>query len=119
MLVRSILREEQEKSKKEIRISKDALKKLHEYSYPGNVRELENILRRAIVFSKNFFIKDENIIFQKKEQKKEKYKSRISTKEIISALIKHRGNKSAVAKELQISRTHLYRILKNVLDENM
>lgn len=34
----------------EIGLSADALEKLKSYSYPGNVRELENILERALIF---------------------------------------------------------------------
>ncbi len=34
-----------------VRISSDALDRLHDYAYPGNVRELENLLERAIILS--------------------------------------------------------------------
>jgi transcriptional regulator with GAF, ATPase, and Fis domain len=37
--------------KRLVRISPDALDMLHNYDYPGNVRELENILERAIILS--------------------------------------------------------------------
>jgi len=36
-----------------ISISDDALSMLLNYSYPGNVRELENILQHAVIFSEN------------------------------------------------------------------
>jgi PAS domain S-box-containing protein len=35
------------------RISSDALKVLQEYAFPGNVRELKNILKKAVVMSEN------------------------------------------------------------------
>jgi two-component system response regulator AtoC len=37
--------------KRLVRISRDALAALQDYDYPGNVRELENILERAIILS--------------------------------------------------------------------
>jgi len=35
------------------RISSDALKLLQEYTFPGNVRELKNLLKKAVVMSEN------------------------------------------------------------------
>jgi two-component system response regulator PilR (NtrC family) len=42
-------------------ISPEALKKLNEYSYPGNVRELENILERAVTLCANDRIEPDDI----------------------------------------------------------
>jgi len=41
----------------------DALNKLLEYDYPGNIRELENILKKAMVLSKDNEITRDHIIF--------------------------------------------------------
>ena len=38
------------------RISPDALKILQEYTFPGNVRELKNLLKKAVVMSENEYI---------------------------------------------------------------
>ena len=48
--------------KKEYVLSANALKKLQSYDFPGNVRELENILLRAAIISKKGVIKKEDII---------------------------------------------------------
>jgi two-component system response regulator PilR (NtrC family) len=42
-------------------ISDDAMEKLLEYSYPGNVRELENILERAVTLCSNNRVEPEDI----------------------------------------------------------
>jgi two-component system response regulator PilR (NtrC family) len=42
-------------------ISAAALRKLAEYSYPGNVRELENILERAVTLCANSRIEPDDI----------------------------------------------------------
>lgn len=42
-------------------LSKEALKRLDEYAFPGNVRELENILERAFTLSDNDVIEAEDL----------------------------------------------------------
>ncbi|MHB1686646.1 MAG: sigma-54-dependent transcriptional regulator [Ignavibacteriaceae bacterium] len=43
----------------EISVSADVFKLLNEYSWPGNIRELENVINRAIVLAKDRVIKHE------------------------------------------------------------
>lgn len=43
-------------------ISKSAFEKLKNYPYPGNVRELENIIQRSIIVCKGNVITDEDIV---------------------------------------------------------
>lgn len=56
------------KSKTKIKktLSDEAMKVLMNYHYPGNVRELEHIIERAIIFSDNNVIKADEIIIPKK-----------------------------------------------------
>ncbi|MFZ6646428.1 sigma-54-dependent transcriptional regulator [Undibacterium sp. TJN25] len=44
-----------------ISLSADALQALKEYEFPGNVRELENILERAVAFADNGHIEQEDL----------------------------------------------------------
>ena len=44
-------------------LSEDALAALQEYSFPGNVRELENILQRAATMSEHSLIQRDNLEF--------------------------------------------------------
>ncbi len=48
---------------KNLKITKPALIKLSSYDFPGNVRELENILERAVTFCEGEKIEAENIFF--------------------------------------------------------
>jgi DNA-binding NtrC family response regulator len=46
----------------------DALKKMSEYSWPGNIRELENVVKRAIILTKGNVINPE-LLFEGIEKK--------------------------------------------------
>lgn len=61
-LVEEILRRENERNKMNKSISSEAINKLLNYDFLGNVRELENIIKKAIVLSDKGFLKKEDII---------------------------------------------------------
>ena len=42
-------------------ISEDALEILERYSWPGNIRELENVIERAVLLSKDKFVTEEDL----------------------------------------------------------
>lgn len=86
LLVMHILRKENEKNNKNKMITQEALNKLLDYDYPGNIRELENIIKRAYIFSNDTEIKEEDIEFEIIE-KKEKL---IITEELFRKIIKEK-----------------------------
>lgn len=64
LLVQHLLEKICERNGKKIpRVSEQALRKLQSYNYPGNVRELENILERAVILNPKDFIDTEDIQF--------------------------------------------------------
>lgn len=112
-------------------ISTDAMQALQEYTYPGNVRELENILERAITLCEGDVIRVEDLHLplvssgeeaQPREDKQVPAESGLNLdpvliekeKEVITqALKKTRYNKTAAAKLLGITFRQLrYRIKK-------
>ncbi|MCB9067370.1 MAG: sigma-54-dependent Fis family transcriptional regulator [Calditrichae bacterium] len=61
-LVQYFIKKYSKEANKNIRgIDKKALKELVEYPWPGNVRQLENCIRRAVVLSKGFTISPEDL----------------------------------------------------------
>ena len=121
-LVDHFLRQYNEREKKAIEgISAEAMTKLLQYSFPGNIRELENIIERAVVFADGshvvsadlpFFIeeKTEEDLIDMKSSLSEKIRL-LERKEIRRALKEHGGVKSRAARALGITERMLsYRI---------
>ena len=99
-------------------ISDAALKKLNQYHFPGNVRELQYIIERAIIMSEENEISADDIIFspiesapQKDRELKETNLNMIERNTILKVIEKNNGNISRAAKELGLTRTALYRRL--------
>ncbi len=98
-------------------LSVTALKKLQSYDFPGNVRELENLLERALIFSEGPVIEAVDIDLLVPEPEGEKRESQeilpgslsaIERQAIESALYKWEGNQTKAAQELGISRRTLF-----------
>ncbi len=51
-----------ENNKNISKISREAMKKLENYSYPGNIRELQNIIQRGVILSDSNILEAEDII---------------------------------------------------------
>jgi DNA-binding NtrC family response regulator len=103
-------------------ISKTGMQKLLTHDWPGNIRELEHVLQKAVLFSKgNTVSKDEIDIsieakdreYQTAEQNIPTGDPRVLTKEHILALLKKNSNiVERAARAAKISRATFYRKLK-------
>ena len=106
-------------NKKITAFTKEAKNVLIHYSFPGNVRELENIIERAIILEKSTFITPESLpqgikLFQIETVEPGKIKTieELNREYVEKVLDMFGGNKSKAAEVLGISRTSLWRILK-------
>ncbi len=108
------------KAKKKVEgFTKEAMALLKGYSFPGNVRELENIIERAIILEKNPLITPDSLpqslsMFQIEtfEPGSVKTIDELTRSYAVRVLDMVGGNKSKAAEMLGISRTSLWRILK-------
>lgn len=102
--------------KKDLALSKEAIKKLEEYSWPGNVRELQHAIEKAVILSEGNELLASDFYMRAAESKQAILDS-ITIEEMEKILVeksmkKHENNISAVAAELGVSRPTLYNKLK-------
>ncbi len=103
--------------KPEMEFDKSAMEKLVTYHYPGNVRELQYAIERAVIMAEDSMLKSRDIIFSPIESApaiEEANFTNLSAVEkntILKVIEKNNGNISKAAKELGITRTALYRRL--------
>ena len=107
-------------------VSDGVLKKLKNYDYPGNVRELENIIEQAVSMADKEHVLNEKIIQMPTSTKKTRlgefqyenhqpldtYMAELEAKIIKDALLACSGNVSKTADYLQIKRQTLQHKLK-------
>jgi len=99
-------------SDREVVISNNAKKFLLNYHFPGNIRELENIIRQSLtkIGTSSIIMKEDLVDFIHYENY-DKKKRTITKEELLNILAETGYNKSLTAERLNIGRTTLYRIL--------
>jgi DNA-binding NtrC family response regulator len=106
--------------KPEMKLSEPAKYKLMQYNYPGNVRELQYAVERAVIMADSDRLNAEDIVFSPIEQKTQETPSiqiggnlgSLERSAIMQIIDKHNGNISKAAKELGLTRAALYRRLE-------
>ena len=95
--------------------STETLKKLQSYHWPGNIRELQHAIERAIILSESDTLQTGDFLFSPQgpvheEEEFESYNlEHVESIIIKKTLKKYQGNISRAAKELGLSRAALYR----------
>lgn len=118
LLVSEFVKEFCIREKKTLTVSNEVMKILQSYHWPGNIRQLKNIIERAVVLAKGRAVtlkelpeeflplQGHNEIFTKKTLRD------LEMQAIKDALRECKGNKSKAAKILGISRKAFYKKLK-------
>ena len=91
------------------------VKALTKYPWPGNIRELQHAVERAVIMSSSSEVKATDFLVPQKRSKIPVSSLRVEDVErsaILKAIEKYEGNLSKAAAELGIGRTTLYRKIK-------
>lgn len=115
VLAEHFLEKFHQEGRRRVELSAEAMQKLLEYDYPGNVRELENLLERAMILCEGKSIAPAQIYLQANLETdrppvpaktfKEIGREAVESAEkalIQESMLKHHWNKSRVAEELGI-----------------
>jgi len=97
----------------------EALEAIRAYAWPGNVRELSNKVRRAVVLAESAEITPDDLDLttdgppstDSLDSLRAAHR-RIEVELIVKALSLHQGNLTRVARDLEVSRSTLYRKLR-------
>ena len=101
-------------------ISPKALERLRSYYWPGNIRELRNVLERALLFTDQAVLQPDDLSFEPgPEHRSNSYKSDWTLDELerfhITTVFSEEGqNVDKAAKRLGIAKSTLYQKLKNL-----
>lgn len=117
MLAHYFVKQFSEKTnKKTLAISDDFLQKLENYSWPGNIRELKNIIERSVILSNGDTLTSDVLPYEMQHQPEKATKSMsafsmqsIEKLHIQKVLNYTKGNKAETARLLEIGIATLYR----------
>jgi transcriptional regulator with GAF, ATPase, and Fis domain len=109
----------QDSGRSEIRLQASAITALQQYSWPGNIRELRNVLERAVLITEHDSLSSDHLEFQPSNHDAQPWLEGASgtLKQIEKAYIKmvlqnEGGSVERTAKRLGIARSSLYERIK-------
>ncbi len=98
--------------KAEMRINHHAFDKLMRYSWPGNIRELQNTIEKAVILCDSNVIKPEDLYLRPVQGMEEETRiiplDEVEERMINLAIERNNGNLTAAAEQLGITRQTLY-----------
>lgn len=104
--------------KSELRINNQSYDKLMRYNWPGNIRELQNTIEKAVILCDSKVIKPEDLYLRPIQGIEEGDKiiplEEIEVRMINLAVEKNNGNLTAAAEQLGITRQTLYNKFKKM-----
>jgi len=130
LLAESFLKQ-MEEGESQIPLAPDVIEKLLSYDYPGNIRELKNIIERALILAAGSPIMSDFLVFEHEHDHEQealsiaepasRYSStsrrtgtsRLTKEDVLNALQKCNGHRSQAALLLGVSERTIYRHLKD------
>ena len=98
-------------------LSKAAKRKLKDYHFPGNVRELKSLIELACVMSDGHEIQEEDIVINELNNSENMFRKEMTLKEYTEEIIfhflsKYNNDVLLVADKLDVGKSTIYRLLK-------
>ncbi|WP_127122568.1 sigma-54-dependent transcriptional regulator [Chryseotalea sanaruensis] len=95
-------------------IAQEAMDKLKRYPWPGNIRELQHAIERAVIMTDSASLQESDFLFSRSMNNMTSTNDTLNLDEvektaIVKALSMHGGNISKAADELGLTRASLYR----------
>ena len=105
-------------NKPNLKINQQAQDKLMKYTWPGNIRELQHTIEKAVILSEGSVLKAEDFfmrpVIQGRNSDTETTLEEMEKRMINQAIDKNNGNLSAAAEQLGITRQTLYNKIKKL-----
>jgi DNA-binding NtrC family response regulator len=122
LLAAEFLKEYCVREKKTLKLSQEAMDAVSRYHWPGNIRQLKNLMERVVVLAKGRKVTLEELPDELRGPVKTACASstgirslrELELEAILAALREFKGNKSKVAEHLGISRKALYQRLRTL-----
>jgi DNA-binding NtrC family response regulator len=103
-------------NKPNLKINRQAQEKLLKYPWPGNIRELQHTIEKAVILSESAVLKPEDLYLRNTSSVTSNHSfstlEEVEKQMIQQALEKNNGNFTAAAEQLGITRQTLYNRLK-------
>ncbi len=106
--------------KKKLAFSASAVRAMESYPWPGNIREMENRVKRAVIMAEGLKIQPGDLELGGAEKNNrtgstlKEIRESVERELIIETMDKRSGNLSQVARDLDVSRPALYDLLKKL-----
>ncbi len=117
LLANTFLRRAGREQRRRVRFSSEALQALMAYPWPGNIRELENKVSRAVIMAPGRLIEPADLDLQPVESEPpasaslREARAQAERQALVEVLSHHQGNISRAARELKVSRPTLHSLL--------
>src|SRR5262249_36108418 len=116
LIANALLRRSGQQHRRKLRFSDDTVAALRTYHWPGNIRELENAVERAVIMAKGRFVEPADLgievaIPADHLAPLRATRDRAEREALVDALVKTRGNISRAAKLLGVSRPTFHGLL--------
>src|SRR6266508_1262242 len=116
LIANAFLRRHAQEQRRKLRLSSGALEAMARYRWPGNIRELENAVQRAVIMAHGKLIEAADLGIAVESASVDRpslreARGRAERQALVEALIKTRGNFSQAAKHLGVSRPTFHGML--------